>query len=251
VVYVAASLTAEQNDGFQVTVRKNDLIEAFRMKHDTAKECQSRHEIIEALKDLGVNTDELSSLSIEGLANLLQGFHVLMDNREPRRRPGRPRRNENDLPVLTKTDKIILNHLLSSQGRVSSLKLSRELDIPLSTIQRRRKRLQDSLIVTRYLLKTERLGWRNATLLISTASGKTETIGRQILDMSDLVSSVTRALGGNNIDLRAEVAFKTNTDLTTLIDRIKSIEGVSGLIWSESLNLIAERETSNKIISEC
>jgi DNA-binding Lrp family transcriptional regulator len=149
---------------------------------------------------------------------------------------------------LTSADKTILHHLFSSQGHTSSLKLSRELNIPLSTIQRRRKRLQDSLIETRYSLKIEKLGWRNATLLISTASGKIETIGQEILDMSDLVSSVTRAMGGSNFDLRVEVIFKTNTDLMMLIDRIKSTEGVSGLIWSESLKLIGKRETNNKII---
>ena len=244
---VATSLTSEQFNGLPFA-DKNDCIDAFKSKGQ-GNGCQSRHEILEELAALGVNTEELASLSIDGLANLLNGLRVLINStRDQPRKPGRPKRNDNDMPVLTNADKTILHHLFSSQGHVSSLKLSRELNIPLSTIQRRRKRLQDSLIETRYSLKIEKLGWRNATLLISTASGKIETIGQEILDMSDLVSSVTRAMGASTFDLRVEVIFKTNTDLMMLIDRIKSTEGVSGLIWSESLKLIGKRETNNKII---
>jgi DNA-binding Lrp family transcriptional regulator len=247
VIPVATSLTTEHCNGLSI-VDKNDCIDAFKSTTGEGKECQSRHEILEELGHLGVNTEELALLSIEGLANLLNGFRVLMIARDQPRKPGRPKRNGGDMPVLTNADKTILHHLFSSQGHASSLKLSRELNIPLSTIQRRRKRLQDGLIETSYSLKIEKLGWRNATLLVSTASGKIETIGQEILDMSDLVSSVSRAMGGSNFDLRVEVIFKTNTDLMTLIDKIKSTEGVSGLIWSESLKLIGKRETSNKII---
>lgn len=243
---VATSLTTEHYNNLS-TVGRSGYINAFKLKD----QCQSRHEILEQLANLGVNTEELGSLSMEGLANVLNGFRVLMvarDQQQQHRKPGRPKRDANAIPALTNADKTILHHLFSSQGHASSLRLSRELDIPLSTIQRRRKRLQDGLIETCYSLKIEKLGWRNATLLVSTANGRIEAIGQEILDMSDLVSSVTRAMGGSDFDLRIEVIFKTNTDLMTLIDKIKSTGGVSGLIWSESLKLIGKRETNNKII---
>lgn len=241
-------MTPDQHNDFLIEGKK-DFTDAVKSKTaDNNNTLRPRHEILAELKSLGVNTEELGSLSIEGLVNLLDGFRVLMAAREQHRKPGRPRRNPDEIPVLSKSDKIILHQLFSSQGRISSLKLSRDLDIPLSTIQRRRKRLQDSLVETRYLLRMEKLGWRSATLLVSTTNKTAESVGKQVLEMSDLVSSVTRAMGGSNFDLRIEVIFKTTPDLIALIDKIKSMEGISGLIWTESLNLIGRKETSDKII---
>jgi DNA-binding Lrp family transcriptional regulator len=248
---VAASLTTEQYNSSATSKKADEYAIEVGTSPEMHKECQSRHEILKELEDLGVNSEELASVSIDSLAGLLKGLHALIDahSEQHRRRPGRPKRSESDMPVLTKSDKTILHHLFSSQGHVSSLKLSRELDIPLSTIQRRRKRLQDGLLETHYSLRIEKLGWRSATLLISTTNRAIESIGTEILGMSDLVSSVSRAMGGSNFDLRVEVVFKTNADLMTLIDRIKLTEGVSGIIWSESLKLIGKKDTNDKIIN--
>jgi DNA-binding Lrp family transcriptional regulator len=226
-----------------------DVLDALAM--NTGKKCQSRHEIIQELRNLGVNTEALNPLSMEGLSSLLDGFHVLINTYTQAKRAGRPRMNPANIPVLTNTDKAIVRYLFESKGQVSSLKMSRELDIPLSTIQRRRKRLQDILIETNYSLKSEKLGWRNASLYVSSTSGRTEVIGKEILDMSELVSSVTRTVGDSSFDLKVDMIFKTIEDLTTLIDKIKSMEGVSAVIWSESLKLIGRNETGKKVIDAC
>jgi predicted transcriptional regulator len=47
---------------------------------------------------------------------------------------------------LSDVDKKMLQTLLASSGRVSSLALSRKLEIPLTTIQRRRKRLESEFL---------------------------------------------------------------------------------------------------------
>jgi DNA-binding Lrp family transcriptional regulator len=239
------SLSSE-NTAVGKTPSREDIANAISI--GTRKNCQSRHEILKELENLGVNTDALNSLSIEGLTSLLDGFHVLIDTYTQPKRPGRPKINPDNMPVLTHTDKAILRQLFESKGRISSLKISRELDIPLSTIQRRRKRLQDTLIETNYSLKSEKLGWRSAALYVSSTSGKTEAIGKEILDMSELVSSVTRTVGDSSFDLKVEMIFKTIEDLTSLIDKVKSMEGVSAVIWSESLKIIGKNESGKKVI---
>lgn len=220
----------------------------YGLGSSTGKKNQSRHEILKELASFGVNTNELNPLSIESLDNLLNGLNALMNAHNQSRKPGRPRLNPDSIPVLTSNDKAILRFLSESKGHVSSLKISRELEIPLSTIQRRRKRLQDIAIESNYSLKAEKLGWRSASLYVSSTSGRTETIGKEILDMSDQVASATRTMGDNSFDLRIEVIFRTVEDLTALIDKIKSMAGVSNVIWSESLKVIGKNNINKKII---
>ena len=214
----------------------------------TSKKNQSRLEILNELAKFGVSTEELSALSIDGLDNLLNGLKGLMSNQNQARKPGRPKTDPDSMPILTSKDKAILRLLSESKGRVSSLRISRELDIPLSTIQRRRKRLQDVAIESNYFLRADKLGWRSAMLNISTTSGRTEAIGREILAMSDQVASATRTVGDNSFDLRVEVIFRTIDDLTGLIDKIKAMAGVSNVNWCESLKLIGRNDINKKII---
>lgn len=214
----------------------------------TYKKNQSRHEILNELANFGVNTKELSALSIDGLDNLLNGLKGLMSTQDKAKKPGRPRMNPDNMPVLTNKDKAILRLLSESKGRVSSLRISRELDIPLSTIQRRRKRLQDIAIESNYFIRADKLGWRTAMLHISSTSGRTEAIGREILDMSDQVASATRTVGDNSFDLRIEVIFRTIDDLTAIIDKIKAMTGVGNVIWCESLKVIGKNDINKKII---
>ncbi|HXV45585.1 MAG TPA: winged helix-turn-helix transcriptional regulator, partial [Nitrososphaera sp.] len=82
---------------------------------------------------------------------------------------------------LTESDKQIMRSLLASRGKVSSVELARKLEIPLTTIQRRRKRLESEFLEVAYSLKLDKLGWRKADLLISTSSGRASAIGKELL----------------------------------------------------------------------
>lgn len=207
---------------------------------------QSRSQILSELQVLGFETEALDGLSIEDLSSLLINIRELLTSKVERKKPGRPRYDPSSVPVLSHSDKIILQRLIESEGHVSSLSISRELGIPLSTIQRRRKRLEDMLVERNYSLKIGLLGWREATLYASLRGGQAEQIGKKILDASNRVTSVSRTLGGAGLDLRIEVIFKLNSELTPLIDQIKSMEGVSGVIWCESLSLIGKRKEAFK-----
>lgn len=54
----------------------------------------------------------------------------------------------------------------------------------------------------------------------------------------------------NSFDLRAEIVFKTNSELVSLIDQIKSKEGVRNVLWSEYVQLVAKNENTCKWIIE-
>ena len=142
---------------------------------------------------------------------------------------------------LTFVDKKMLQTLLASSGRVSSLALSRKLEIPLTTIQRRRKRLESEFLEVAYSLRLDKLGWRRADLLISTSKGKAYSIGKELLTHNS-VTRVCRSIGEHTIDLHAEVVFRNNIDLVHIMEWIKALEGVDGVMWTEPIELMGENK---------
>jgi len=140
---------------------------------------------------------------------------------------------------LTKADKHILGSLLGSRGKVSSVELARKLEIPLTTIQRRRKRLESEFLEVDYSLRLDKLGWRNADLLISTSRGAAASIGKELLS-HNAITRVSRSIGEHTIDLHAEIVFKNNTELLNVIEWIKGLDGVKDVVWTEPVELVGK-----------
>ena len=209
-------------------------------KHPEILKNESRHEILNEFEELGVNPNALSPLSIDELAVLLSSVKNMVIS--PQKRADKPKSKGESGPVLSKSDKTILRRLVSSSGYTSSLVLSRELEIPMTTVQRRRKRLESELVERNYLLKAERLGWRTATLYITSENGSSIAIGKKILEMNEMVSSVMRNMGENDMDIRVELFFRTNIELASILELIKSIKGVRNVVWSESIELIGKND---------
>jgi len=141
---------------------------------------------------------------------------------------------------ISELDKKILEALLSSNYHISSLTLSKTLEIPLTTIQRRRKRLESEFLTTIHQVRIEKLGWRKAQLLISTVNGVATRIGKALLSTCPEVLSVNRSIGEHTIDLIVEIVFRNNKELAGIIDRIKAIEGVKDVVWNEVVEEIGK-----------
>lgn len=210
------------------------------MADEETPQYQSRQELLEQIASRGVNVQVLGALSMEELSDLLRSIRNLDDANNQKGKRGRPRRIEGAISPLSKSDREILARLCASKGHISSLLLSRDLGIPLSTIQRKRKRFENVLVERNYLLRVDTLGWRKANLFISTTNGMAPEVGKKILEMDDMVVSVNRVLGENASDLMVEIVFRTNMELAALIDHVKSNEGVKDVIWNENLGLIGK-----------
>lgn len=200
----------------------------------------SRQEIIKELEGLGIKASSFHQLSINELQDLLKTVvHAVNESRQKKRLP---KRGEDHAPTLSPVDKKILKTLLSSTGEISSLMLSRELDIPLSTVQRRRKRLEADFLEASYSPKLEKLGWRVAMLFVQTEKGNTVGIGREILSWKESTLRVWRAIGAETTDIITEVIFKDNRDLMHIIERVKAVKGVTGLSWVELVSTLGKNE---------
>ncbi len=200
----------------------------------------SRQEIIRELEGLGIKASSFNQLSINELQELLKTImHVVNESRQRKRGA---KRNRDQTPVLSPVDKKILKTLLSSTGETSSLMLSRELDIPLSTVQRRRKRLEADFLEASYSPKLEKLGWRVAMLFVNTEKGNTMAVGKEILSWKDSIVRVWRAIGAETTDVITEAIFKDNRELMDIIERIKAIKGVTNLSWVELVSTIGKND---------
>jgi DNA-binding Lrp family transcriptional regulator len=114
------------------------------------------------------------------------------------------------------------------------------LEIPLTTVQRRRRRLESEFLTTTHQIRIEKLGWRKAQLLISTVNGVATRVGKTLLSTCPEVLSVNRSVGEHTIDLMVEIVFRNNKELAGIIDRIKAMEGVKDVAWSEVVEEIGK-----------
>lgn len=202
----------------------------------------SREEVLEGLKNEGIDVALLNAMSITDLTILSESITNLVGSPIPEKRRGRPPLDDEHI-VLSPIDKKILEYFFSSSdGNLTSMMLSRKLGVPLSTIQRRRKRLEESLVEAGYTPKLDKLGWREATLAISVAGVNIPELGRDILEMNEMVLSAIRTVGESRVDLVLHVIFKTNSDLISIIEQIKQRDGVKNVSWNESVELIGKNK---------
>lgn len=143
---------------------------------------------------------------------------------------------------LSLVDKQILKVLLEPGGGVSSRLLETKLGIPRSTIQRRRKHLEQTYLEHTYSLNLANLGYRRVDLLIFTGGGNTQAIAHELLKRDEVVS-VGRSIGEHTIDLRAEVIIKDNSELLGLLELVKGMPSVKDVIWSEIVDVIGQKRS--------
>jgi len=149
---------------------------------------------------------------------------------------------------LSLVDKQILKTLLASEGDASSRALENKLGIPRTTIQRRRRHLEDRYLEHSFSLNWANLGYRRVDLLIFTGGGATLAIAKELLK-HDSVTYVGRNLsrqsaGGHTIDLRAEVIVKDNSELIGLLELVKAMRNVKHVIWSEVVEVVGEKKSA-------
>ena len=147
---------------------------------------------------------------------------------------------------LSNIDRNMLRFLLDSEGHISTRELSKQLGIPLSTVQRRRKRLENEYLLKHYSLDPMKFGYRKIDLLIYTEGGGTIEIGKELLKREE-VTYAARTIGEHTIDLRIEVFVKDNGTLLNLLEDVKAMKGVRDVVWTEVVETIGRKSPPDHI----
>jgi len=118
------------------------------------------------------------------------------------------------------------------------------LKIPLSTIQRRvRKLVEKGFVVSKNYIDFKRFGFKSGTIHIYLNDGNVDSI---LENVSKLKGVTLLEVHIGNSDIIAGVVYKEGRELHKIITTIKKMEGVERIVWSE---LIFEYAISGNNIS--
>lgn len=145
---------------------------------------------------------------------------------------------ENPL-IFDKINVEIIKHIWKNPD-IRSSEISEKVHIPLSTIQRRRSKIENSALFTKnFDLDYHRLGMRVADLLIKTLKGDVERIVDQITEKhSKSILEVTVRIGHPDVNLVVRIAYKNNDEIYEIIRTLNTLENVESIQWSEILKEI-------------
>lgn len=144
--------------------------------------------------------------------------------------------------VLSDIDRKLLNIMLTPNGKISSKSLSIKLGIPVTTIQRRRRRLEKDFLVQTYTLNLQKFDWHKVDFLIATESGKTDALAKSLLRREEVIY-VGKSIGQHTIDLKVETILKNNSEILRMMELLKATPGIKDVVWMEIVE-VAGRKTS-------
>lgn len=121
--------------------------------------------------------------------------------------------------------------------------ISNKLKIPLSTVQRRSRRLiRRGIITMKAEVDLAMMGYKRGLIHVYIANGNIEQIARRI-SILDSIESVEVHIG--NSDMLGNVIYNDSRQLLQTISDIKKIEGVNHIVWSEEVFKI--KDDTNKL----
>ena len=131
---------------------------------------------------------------------------------------------------IDEIDRKIIELLIANHDNSS---ISKKLNIPLPTIQRRtRKLFEKELVSIKVELNYEKLGYKRGL----------DQIGKNVVEKRGIIS-VSVHVG--NSDLVALFVYRDSKDLIETMSEIKQIEGVEKVLWSEEVYFISQLPQSN------
>ena len=118
--------------------------------------------------------------------------------------------------------------------------ISSKLHIPLSTVQRRAKRIQkQELVITTTHLNRFKFGYRTGLIHVYCSDKNIQQTAKKMLEFVG-VTSVEIHIG--NSDILADFAYKESKDLFDVILKIKQMGGIERVIWSERISRSTEKD---------
>jgi DNA-binding Lrp family transcriptional regulator len=149
-----------------------------------------------------------------------------------------------DKLVLRSLDGKIIEELLSD-AFISSTHISKKHKAPLSTVQRRRRYLENSILTRRYEIDLKKQGFRIGEITVITEYGASEDIISGIFSKYPKnILSITLKIDGA-IMLAVLVYFKTTTEIHDIMVGINSMPRVENVKFAETVEII--RNNKNEL----
>lgn len=160
--------------------------------------------------------------------------------------------SKNNQPQSSNTSTIILDEInlqiieqVINDPDIKSADISKNLNIPLSTIQRRRHVLETlSVFNKKYELDFSKFNLRVADIMLGVSNGKVNEVLSEIQKKYNkrIIDSAIR-IGDPNINLTFKMIYKTASDIFNILENVRGIPNVDTLTWSE----IVLKEMNNQL----
>jgi len=143
---------------------------------------------------------------------------------------------ESDYKLIDEIDQKLIELLIRGY---SNKKIALEAKSPLSTVQRRiRKIFENQYVQKKSELNHKRLGLRKCYLSISLKGGHSSVVTEKVSVMRG-ITSVSSVLG--SVDIMSTCLFRETTDLFEIIEAIKNIEYVDKVSSAEEVDNIRSK----------
>ena len=137
----------------------------------------------------------------------------------------------------------IIEELLNN-GDIKSSEIATKLAIPLSTIQRRRTKIEKTIVRKTYEMSLNQMGFRTALIFVDVQKGKAKETGEQLLKRYDhyILRASTRINSSNNLCL--EIIYDNSEELHALLEEVKAMPLTTSVDWSEQVYSIGDNISS-------
>jgi DNA-binding Lrp family transcriptional regulator len=143
-------------------------------------------------------------------------------------------------PVLSHLDAKIVEELLND-AFISSTDISKKHKAPLSTVQRRRRILENTILTRRYEIDLRKQGFRICEITVIPQNGSGKAIINGIFSKySNHVLSITVKIDSAVI-LTVLAYFKTTAEVHDMMVGIQSLPGVQQVKFAETVEIIRNR----------
>jgi Lrp/AsnC family leucine-responsive transcriptional regulator len=146
---------------------------------------------------------------------------------------------------LDETDLKLLM-ILSKNGRISGIDLSKKLDISSSTVTRKIKRLEDSGVIKGYLaiIDAEKFGniARSALTIKLTGGVEISQILDELIPIDD-ICNIFETMGSYDILLTC-----CNRDESQIYELIKKIRSMDGILHVDFASIVSRRKILKKVL---
>src|SRR5687768_2917765 len=142
-------------------------------------------------------------------------------------------------------DAKIIEELLND-AFISSTHISKKHKAPLSTVQRRRRYLENTILTRRYEIDLKKQGFRIGELTVVPQNGASEKIIDGIFSKyTNHILSITVKIDGSII-LAVLAYFRTTTEIHDIMVGIHSMPGVENVRFAETVDIL--RNKRNEIV---
>jgi DNA-binding Lrp family transcriptional regulator len=144
--------------------------------------------------------------------------------------------------VLGSLDAKIVEELLSD-AFISSTAISKKHKAPLSTVQRRRRYLENTILTRRYEIDLKKQGFRIGEMTVIPENGSSKEVTNAIFSKyANNILSITVKIDGI-ISLAVLVYFKTTTEIHDIMAGIHSMPGVQRVKFAETVEIIRDKRS--------